>query len=180
MKYLIVIDMQEDFVNGVLGTPEAQAIVPYVVDKVKNYNGRVYFTRDTHDSNYLNTREGKQLPIIHCEHNTSGWQLVPELQQYVKSSGLNVYDKDTFGCFQLAENILFESSDDELNQIEEIEIVGVCTDICVISNALMLRSKFSEARIIVDACGCAGTSIENHNIAIQAMKNCHIQVINEP
>ena len=168
MNYLIVIDMQVDFINGALGSNQAKAIVPVVADKVKNFNGRVIFTRDTHLDNYLQTQEGKNLPIPHCIKNTDGWHICDELKQYAET----VIDKQTFGSMELPKVI------NEFNEnVEQIELCGLCTDICVISNAMILKSAFPEAKIIVDATCCAGVTVESHNTALNAMKAAQIEII---
>lgn len=166
MKTLIVIDMQNDFVTGPLGTPEAQAIVSNVKKKINEYIARgdeVIFTRDTHAAgSYLKTNEGRHLPIKHCIYGTDGWKIVDELDR----PGCKHVDKPTFG-WTYWPNHLFE----------EIEIVGVCTDICVVSNALILKAEFSEVEITVNANCCAGTTPEKHEAALQVMKSCQINVI---
>lgn len=160
--------MQVDFINGALGSNQAKAIVPVVADKVKNFNGRVIFTRDTHLDNYLQTQEGKNLPIPHCIKNTDGWHICDELKQYAKT----VIDKQTFGSMELPKVI------NEFNEnVEQIELCGLCTDICVISNAMILKSAFPEAKIIVDATCCAGLTVESHNTALNAMKAAQIEII---
>ena len=160
--------MQVDFINGALGSNQAKAIVPVVADKVKNFNGRVIFTRDTHLDNYLQTQEGKNLPIPHCIKNTDGWHICDELKQYAET----VIDKQTFGSMELPKVI------NEFNEnVEQIELCGLCTDICVISNAMILKSAFPEAKIIVDATCCAGVTVESHNTALNAMKAAQIEII---
>ena len=139
-----------------------------VADKVKNFNGRVIFTRDTHLDNYLQTQEGKNLPIPHCIKNTDGWHICDELKQYAET----VIDKQTFGSMELPKVI------NEFNEnVEQIELCGLCTDICVISNAMILKSAFPEAKIIVDATCCAGVTVESHNTALNAMKAAQIEII---
>ena len=168
-KVLIVVDMQNDFIYGPLGTKEAQAIVPKVKEKIEEYNTRgdlVIFTRDTHTNNYLETNEGKYLPIEHCIKYTEGWKIIDEISHF----GDHIFNKDTFGYhrwFTLA----------GIKGLSEIEMVGVCTDICVISNALILKMEFPEANIIVDATCCAGTTPEKHAAALEVMKSCQIEVI---
>lgn len=165
MKYLIVVDMQVDFITGSLGSKLAEAIVPNVVNKVKNFDGKVIFTRDTHFDNYMNTQEGKKLPVMHCIKNTDGWQICDELKPYVNE----VVNKITFGSVDLP-GILKDN-------VEEIELCGLCTDICVISNAMILKSAFPEVKITVDSSCCAGVSVESHNIALDAMKAVQIEVV---
>lgn len=168
MKFLIVVDMQNDFIDGSLGTPEAKAIVAKVEEKIKNFDGTVIFTRDTHFGDYLSTQEGKKLPIVHCVKNTDGWQVSEQLQKYVKT----VVDKTTFGSLKLPG--IIESYG---TRVEEIELCGLCTDICVISNAMILKAAFTEAKIIVDSLCCAGVTPESHNNALRAMQAVQIEVI---
>ena len=167
MKILVVVDMQVDFITGSLGSEQAQAIVPNVVDKVKNFDGVVLFTRDTHSEDYLSTQEGRKLPVKHCIKNTDGWQLCNELRPYVKT----VVDKETFGSMDLPQTIKNLGAD-----IEKIEICGLCTDICVISNAMILKAAFPEVSIAVDSSCCAGVSEESHNTALDAMKAVQIEI----
>ena len=167
MKYLIVVDMQNDFTTGSLGSAHAAAIIPAVVEKVKSFSGKVIFTRDTHGTDYLQTQEGKKLPVVHCIKNTNGWQICDELIPYVDTT----VDKVTFGSVQLPH--LLRSLGEP---IEEIELCGLCTDICVISNAMILKAAFPEVTIRVDASCCAGVATESHNTALNAMKAVQIEV----
>ena len=167
MKYLIVVDMQNDFTVGTLGSPHAAAIIPNVVEKVKAFSGKVIFTRDTHGTDYLQTQEGKKLPVVHCVKDTNGWQICDELIPYVDTT----VDKVTFGSVQLPH--LLRSLGEP---IEEIELCGLCTDICVISNAMILKAAFPEVAIRVDASCCAGVTTESHNTALNAMKAVQIEV----
>lgn len=175
-KTLIVIDMQNDFIDGALGTKEAQAIVPNVKKKIEEYKSRgdeIIFTRDTHYENYLKTNEGKNLPVEHCIENTYGWNVVKELD-IAECEHIN---KITFGhpywdIIKDDENILARF-------FNEIEIIGVCTDICVVSNALILKALYPEINITVDASCCAGVTPESHQAALTTMKMCQINVIGE-
>ena len=167
MKFLIVVDMQNDFISGSLGSEDAINIVPRVVEKVKSYQGKVIFTRDTHYENYLETQEGKNLPVKHCVKESLGWQICNELTPYV----INVVDKITFGSVDLADKIRSFGED-----IEEIELCGLCTDICVISNAMILKSAFPETKIIVDGNLCAGVTKQSHQNALLAMKMVQVDV----
>ena len=167
MKYLIVVDMQVDFTTGSLGSPHAAAILPNVVEKVKSFDGRVIFTRDTHGPDYLQTQEGRKLPVEHCIKGTPGWQLCEDLQPYAKE----VVDKVTFGSVDLP-GIL--AADGE--PIESIELCGLCTDICVISNAMLLKAAFPEVPITVDGACCAGVTMESHHTALDAMRAVQIEV----
>jgi nicotinamidase-related amidase len=175
MKTLIVVDMQNDFITGTLGTPEAQAIVPKVKKKIEEYVSRgdkVLFTRDTHYSDYLTTPEGLKLPLEHCIVGTHGWNIHHDLTTNARPFD-NAYciNKLAFGYDNWG---LWE---DELS--DEVELVGLCSDICVISNALILKVTFPEIEITVDASCCAGTTPENHKAALQVMKSCQINVIGE-
>ena len=167
MKYLIVVDMQNDFTTGSLGSTHAAAIIPNVIEKVKNFNGQVIFTRDTHGADYMSTQEGMKLPVIHCIKDTDGWQICDELKPYVQQA----VDKVTFGSVELP-HILSKSGE----TIEEIELCGLCTDICVISNAMILKAAFPEVKITVDANCCAGVTMESLRTALDAMKAVQIEV----
>ena len=180
MKTLIVIDMQNDFITGALGSAEAQAIVPNVVEKVKNWDGALtIFTRDTHFDDYMETLEGQKLPVPHCLINTEGWSIINELKEVIKPTTV-VIDKNTFGFNGWKYEILQRCVDD-MNSLQELDItlVGVCTDICVVSNALALRMHFPNAKITVDASCCAGVTPESHQAALTTMKMCQIDVIGE-
>ena len=169
-KILVVVDMQNDFIDGALGTAEAVAIVPYVKSLIEGFDGRVFFTRDTHFENYMETEEGKNLPVPHCIKGTDGWQIRAELDVLRRTDAI---DKLTFGSRELVEVIAREG------EIESITFVGLCTDICVISNALALKTEFTHATIVVDANCCAGTTPEKHNAALAVMESCQINVINK-
>ena len=168
MKYLIVVDMQVDFITGSLGSPLATAIVPKVVEKVKGFEGKVIFTRDTHFENYMNTREGKNLPVPHCIKDSDGWQICEELKPFADF----VVDKRTFGSIELP--ALLGSFGEP---IESIELCGLCTDICVISNAMVLKAAFPEVPITVDSSCSAGVTVESHNTALAAMKAVQIEIV---
>ena len=168
MKYLIVVDMQNDFITGSLGSNLAEKIVPYVVEKVKNFNGKVIFTRDTHFADYMKSQEGRNLPVEHCIKDTDGWQICDELKPY----GVDVVDKVTFGSIDLPK-ILNGYGE----KIDEIELCGLCTDICVISNAMILKATFPEVKITIDSKCCAGVSVESHNTALTAMKAVQIEIL---
>ena len=168
MKYLIVVDMQRDFITGSLGSALASAIVPRVSEKVKGFDGKVIFTRDTHFENYMETQEGKKLPVSHCIKDSDGWQICDELIPYAET----VVDKLTFGSIELPR--LLESYGEP---IEKIELCGLCTDICVISNAMVLKAAFPEVPITVDSSCSAGVSVESHNTALDAMRAVQIEII---
>ena len=169
-KILVVVDMQNDFIDGALGTGEAVAIVPYVKELIESFDGKVFFTRDTHYDNYMDTQEGKNLPVPHCIKGTEGWQIRGELDAIRKTEPI---DKLTFGSDKLVE-VLGREKD-----IESIIFVGLCTDICVISNAMVVKAFYPEIPLTVDARGCAGTTPESHKRALEAMKVCQIEIIVE-
>ena len=173
MKILIVVDMQHDFIDGSLGTEEAQKILPYVETKIESYRScgdTVVFTRDTHEDNYLETQEGKNLPVKHCIKGTEGHQIHKKLT--VTKTDI-VIDKKTFGSLDLIE-VIKELQKNTV--IEEIELIGLCTDICVISNAFLLKAAFTEILISCDSSCCAGVTPESHHNALSAMKMCQINV----
>ena len=176
MKVLVVVDMQNDFIDGSLGTKEAQKIVPGVVEKIRNFKGRVIVTRDTHGRDYLNSAEGKQLPVVHCVKDTEGWQIRPEVEEAVREkTGSRILDKPTFGSVELGEYM--RQLDQTEGPVEEITLIGLCTDICVISNALLLKAYLPEVSIRVEASCCAGVTPESHEQALGAMKMCQITII---
>ena len=171
---LVVVDMQNDFIDGALGTPEAAAIVPAVVEKIRGYDPwNIYLTRDTHYENYLETQEGRNLPVEHCIKDTPGWQLRTEVAE--AAEGGTIIDKPTFGSVELASRLMVERAQEAL----EIEVVGLCTDICVVSNALLLKAAMPEAPITVDAACCAGVTPEKHKAALETMRSCQIAIVNE-
>ena len=171
-EILIVVDMQNDFVDGSLGTPEAQRIVDHVVEKIMQFEGRVLFTKDTHESDYLETQEGVRLPVEHCIRGTKGWELVPAIEA-LRLPDTPVIEKPTFGSSELVS--LLERLNEE-EPIRSITLVGLCTDICVISNALLIKAYFPEIPIAVDATCCAGVTVESHQRALDAMRVCQIDV----
>lgn len=166
-KTLIVVDMQNDFIDGALGTKEAVAIVPNVKDKIQEYvkNGdEIIFTRDTHTEDYLNTNEGKHLPVEHCIKGTKGWEIAEGLEV----PGCKYIDKPSFGYTGWLDM-----------ELESVELIGLCTDICVVSNALVIKALYPEIDVTVDASCCAGVSPETHNAALATMKCCQVNVIND-
>ena len=173
-NYLIVVDMQKDFVNEALGTKEAEAIVPAVLEKVKNFQGEVIFTKDTHFEDYLSTSEGKQLPVEHCIKGTQGWQLIDELDSICQEKGCKVYEKLTFGCKELAQDMLEKHKEEG---IASIQLIGLCTDICVVSNALLLKAFLPEVEMKVDASCCAGVTPKKHEAALETMRSCQIHIV---
>ena len=184
-KILVVVDMQNDFIDGPLGTPEARAIVDNVCAKIREGEwDDIYYTLDTHDDGYLETQEGRKLPVEHCIDYSTGWLLNKKVftaleENYNKWSDLQ---KCTFGCSELVQYL----GEDFIYRVEytdadiELTLVGVCTDICVISNALLLKAHFPEMKIVVDASCCAGSTPEKHYMALEVMKSCQVDVVNEP
>ncbi|HPY63661.1 MAG TPA: isochorismatase family cysteine hydrolase [Bacillota bacterium] len=170
---LIVVDMQNDFVDGSLGTPEAQRIVDHVVEKIMHFEGRVLFTQDTHESDYLETQEGVRLPVEHCIRGTKGWELVPAIEALLMPES-KVIEKPTFGSSELV-GLLERLNEEE--PIRSITLAGLCTDICVISNALLIKAYFPEIPIAVDATCCAGVTVESHQRALDAMRVCQIDIV---
>ena len=177
MEVLIVVDMQNDFVDGALGTKEAVEIVPNVVSRVAdglNRGEMFFFTRDTHEAAYLETQEGRNLPVPHCIRDTKGWEIIPQLTEY--TLGRTILDKPTFGSAELG-TLLTELN--EKDPIEKITLIGLCTDICVISNTLLAKSFLPEVPVAVDAKCCAGVTPESHRNALAAMKVCQVIMENE-
>lgn len=172
-KILIVVDMQNDFIDGALGTKEAVKIVPYVKEVIEHFEGKVFFTRDTHLDNYMETQEGKNLPVPHCIQWSEGWQIHPELEKLRRTEAI---DKVTFGSKDLVEVL---KQEEEIEKIDEITFVGVCTDICVISNVMVVKAFYPEVPLVVDVKGCAGVTVQSHLNALEAMKMCQVKVINE-
>lgn len=175
-KLLVVIDMQNDFITGSLGTKEAEEIVEKVKAKIemyRNHGNEVVYTRDTHGTNYLETREGSNLPVVHCIQGTWGWELESHIEKN-RTLEDKVFDKGTFGSTELGEYIANKFKKDSNL---EIELVGLCTDICVISNALLIKAYCPEIQISVDANCCAGVTVESHKNALEAMKMCQIKMV---
>ena len=169
MKVLVVVDMQYDFINGSLGSPEAISIVSNVINKIKEFNNNndeIIYTKDTHYDNYLNTLEGKNLPVEHCIKNTNGWNIPDEI--YLKDK--IVLEKETFGSLKLVEYL-------KTIKFDEIHFIGLCTDICVVSNVLLTKAAFPNIPIIVDSSCCAGVTVKSHQEALNTMKMCQIDVI---
>lgn len=173
-KILIVIDMQNDFIDGSLGTPEAEAIVDRVRAKVGSYPAEnVIATMDTHGADYLETQEGMNLPVEHCIRESAGWKIREDIAQLL--TGAKIYEKPTFGSLAMAEDLK------ELSQKEdiELEVIGLCTDICVVSNALLLKAMMPEVRISIDASCCAGVKPATHAAALETMRMCQINIISD-
>lgn len=173
-KYLVVIDMQNDFVTGVLGTKEARDIIDNVRSKVDSFDGEVIFTQDTHDSNYLNTQEGHFLPVTHCVKPSEGWKIIPQLQRLIDARHFTVIEKPSFGSLELSKLIHDINNKDS---IESIELVGVCTDICVLSNAAILKATVPEVPVFVSSSCCAGVTKELHDSALKIMESIQVNII---
>ena len=178
MKILVVVDMQNDFITGPLGSADAEAIVPAVKARVSDYlcskDTQVIFTRDTHyPESYDSLIEGKKLPVPHCYKDTYGWEVIPELMEDADANKTKVrfVNKTRFGSFSLVEFI------ESFNNVEYVELCGVCTDICVVSNALLLKASKKDIPVLVNPALCAGTSKENHDAAILTMKNCQVDIV---
>ena len=174
MKVLVVVDMQNDFVEGALGTKEACAIVPDVVKMIEEFDGKIVATRDTHMEDYMDSQEGKNLPVIHCVKGTDGWKINSEIHKALDERQAVVIDKPTFGSVELGEYV---RKLDREEAVEEILLIGVCTDICVISNALLLKAYLPEVPVRVAASCCAGVTPEQHAQALEAMKPCQIEIV---
>jgi nicotinamidase-related amidase len=179
MDCLVVVDMQNDFVGGALGSAEAVGVVPRVAERLRAHGGGVVFTMDTHGADYAGSHEGGLLPVAHCIKGTEGWKLVPEiealraeLEARRPESGVRVFEKPSFGSVALAEFLVGENAREPIGGIE---LVGLCTDICVVSNALLLRAFLPETDIWVRASCCAGTSPENHEAALAVMESCQVR-----
>lgn len=169
-QVLIVVDMQNDFIDGALGTAEAEEIVDAVARTIREFSGEVIYTRDTHFEDYLKTQEGRNLPIPHCIKGTEGWQIHERLE-VLRNDGQKIFDKNTFGSVELAEYLK------EKNALKRVVLVGLCTDICVISNALLIKAYLPETEVAVIESCCAGVTPESHQNALRAMKSCQITVI---
>lgn len=172
-KFLVVVDMQNDFVDGALGTKEAVSIVNNVVDKINSFDGEIFATFDTHFENYMDTSEGKNLPVVHCVKNTQGWMLNESVAHALELKGYTAVEKNTFGSINLPQLIENATDGDDFT----VELIGLCTDICVVSNALIIKANFPEAEILVDSACCAGVTVDTHNAALATMRSCQIKVI---
>lgn len=170
-KILVVVDMQNDFIDGALGTPEAVAIVENVKAKIRKYDPvDVFVTMDTHGPEYLKTQEGRNLPVEHCIKGSVGWLVRKDIAELL--DGAKVYEKPTFGSTALAKDIAEIAAKEDI----EIEVIGLCTDICVVSNALLLKASMPEVTISVDPACCAGVTPESHEAALKTMQMCQIQI----
>ena len=172
-KILVVVDMQNDFIDAALGTAEAVAIVDAVKEKIRSYPiDNVIATMDTHGEDYLKTQEGKNLPVVHCVKGTDGWRIRPDVAALL--DGAKIYEKPTFGSTALAADLKALSEREEI----ELELIGLCTDICVVSNALLLKACMPEVKISVDAACCAGVTPKKHLAALETMRSCQVEVTN--
>ena len=174
-KFLVVVDIQKDFVDGALGTPEAVAMIPNAVKKINEFDGDIFVTYDTHFDNYMETSEGKKLPVPHCIKGADGWKLNSDVAEALAKKNYTEVEKLTFGSVELPELISEVVGEEEFS----VELIGLCTDICVVSNALILKANFPEMEIFVDASCCAGVTPESHNAALTTMKMCQINVTGE-
>ncbi len=171
-KFLVVVDMQKDFVDGALGTKEAVSIVPNVIKKIKEFQGEIFVTYDTHFENYMDTAEGKKLPVPHCIKGTDGWKLDNKVAKALADKEYTEIEKLTFGSVELPNKIKEAAGDEAFS----IELIGLCTDICVVSNALILKASFPDAAISVDGSCCAGVTPDTHNAALSTMSCCQIEI----
>ena len=174
MKCLVVIDVQNDFVTGSLGTAEAVEMLPRLLEKMRSFEGAILMTIDTHEENYLDTQEGRMLPVKHCIMGTEGWRFPEEVNALRESRGARIYAKPTFGSEKLVADLkrLYES-----DELESVELVGLCTDICVISNAMVLRAAFPETEIEILSDCCAGVTPQSHQTALDAMRACQFTIV---
>lgn len=181
MDVLIIIDTQKDFIDGILGTPEAVVAAQNIVSRIENSKGElILFTQDTHQDDYLDTAEGKKLPVVHCIENTDGWQIDPGVLSAWKnnpdtvllSDHAHIFQKPVFGCLELAHYLC-----QRVDEISKIELVGICTDICVISNALLLKNFMPDTPVFVNSSCCAATTPRNHEKALDIMTACHIDIV---
>lgn len=176
MKHLlVVVDIQKDFVDGALGTAEAVVIVENASKKIREFDGEIFVTYDTHFENYMETAEGAKLPVPHCIKGTEGWELNADIADALADKKYTAVEKITFGSTELPELVKKAVGDEDF----DITLIGLCTDICVVSNALILKANFPEREVYVDAACCAGVTVDTHNAALTTMKMCQINVIGE-
>ncbi len=171
-KFLVVVDMQKDFVDGALGTAEAVSIVPAAAEKIRSFDGGIFVTYDTHGEDYMKTQEGKKLPVPHCIRGTDGWQLDRTVVSALEGREYTAVEKNTFGSTALPKLIKKAAGRGKFS----VEFIGLCTDICVISNALLVKAAFPEAPLSVDSACCAGVTPAKHEAALEAMRSCQIEV----
>lgn len=171
-NFLVVVDMQNDFIDGALGTAQAVEIVDNAANKIRNFDGKIFVTLDTHNSDYMSTSEGKKLPVVHCVKGTNGWMLNDKIVDALNSKDYVLVEKPTFGSVELPNLINKAANDKDFS----VELIGLCTDICVVSNALILKAYFYENDISVDSSCCAGVTPETHKAALETMKMCQINI----
>ena len=174
-KFLIAVDIQKDFVDGALGTAEAAAMIPNAARKIREFSGEIFVTYDTHFDNYMETREGSKLPVPHCIKGTDGWKLNDDIAEALTGKKYTEIEKNTFGSVKLPDMIKAAAGDEEFS----VELIGLCTDICVVSNAMLIKANFPEADISVDASCCAGVTPDSHRAALTTMKMCQINITGE-
>lgn len=172
-EFLVVVDLQKDFVDGALGTKEAAAIIPNAAEKIRRFEGEIFVTFDTHAENYMDTAEGRKLPVPHCIKGTDGWQLDRNITDALKEKAYQAVEKPTFGSVRLPQLIEKAAAGDDF----KVTLIGLCTDICVVSNALLLKANFPEMKIAVDAACCAGVTPETHDAALATMRCCQIDIL---
>ena len=172
-KILVAVDLQKDFVDGALGTKEAVSITENAAEKIRNFKGEIFVTFDTHGEDYLSTAEGRKLPVPHCIKGTDGWELDGRIKNALKGKKYTPVEKGTFGSVRLAGLIKEAAGDEQFS----VEFIGLCTDICVVSNALLVKAAFPEADISVDSSCCAGVTPQKHEAALETMRSCQIDVI---
>lgn len=171
MKVLIVVDMQNDFVDGVLGSKEAVSMIDTAVETITSFDGKVFYTQDTHGEDYLDTEEGRHLPVVHCIKGSQGWKIHPKIEKALLLKDAIGIEKSTFGSEKLMGII-----EKEVPDVESITLIGICTDICVISNAMLAKAHFQNTPVTVISSACAGVTPESHENALEAMKMCHIEI----
>ena len=171
--FLVVVDIQNDFVDGALGTKEAQGIIDAAAQKINNFDGEIFVTYDTHFEDYLNTAEGEKLPVEHCIKGSDGWQLNDKILKALEGKNYTAVEKLTFGSTELPTLIKESAGEDDF----DVTLIGLCTDICVVSNALILKANFYDKKIIVDKNCCAGVTVDSHNAALATMQMCQIKVV---
>ena len=171
--FLVVVDIQNDFVNGALGSDEAVGIIDAAAQKINNFDGEIFVTYDTHFEDYLNTAEGEKLPVEHCVKDTDGWQLNDKILKALEGKNYTAVEKLTFGSTELPTLIKESAGEDDF----DVTLIGLCTDICVVSNALILKANFYDKKIIVDKNCCAGVTVDSHNAALATMQMCQIKVV---
>lgn len=172
-KFLIAVDLQKDFVDGALGTKEAVSIIPAAAKKIKDFDGKIFVTYDTHFDDYMQTSEGKKLPVPHCIKGTDGWKLDKNIAEALDGKDYAAVEKNTFGSVKLPEMIKEAANGEKFS----VELIGLCTDICVVSNALLIKASFPEAEIKVDSACCAGVTPQLHESALDTMKSCQIDIV---